>query len=312
MSKRTSPARAVIVFLILLGPIRLPPNGARAQSLEARLDLGFGYDSNITETNDPESSVFTQVECVVSLPLSQMTQSGSLDLFGSARATDYLDTRRSGDLLIGSQWQYDWPSHKIFFTAAGFGKIFRTDILKEDESNTLGLYLSLDWNIDSHSTCFLSQTIAYDDYVHDYLPGIRRSAQPDHMPYATWISTTQAGLSRIVSPRFETSAYLEYRRGDSTIHHESFQGGGLGLECRFFPGPDWEVLLEGHLMRLSYRQSKRRPQRNDTTIRSKLFILRRLKYFELFGSLASTAGHSSWDEETFERIVMQCGISWAF
>lgn len=118
--------------------------------------------------------------------------------------------------------------------------------------------------------------------------------------------SSDAGVNIRLHPMVTMTLFGLYNRLYSNIKTESYDGFGSSVFCRFSPEPSWGISTEAFIWKNDFDGGQDRTDHfRSANIVATLFIDR----YELFIRMDYMDNDSTFDYETFKRLITKCGVA---
>lgn len=300
--------------------------GAQGADWEAALEAGIGLDDNVARSASGKASGFILWGGEASV---HFQPAGAFPLLISGylygRYQDYLSAGDNHLLGMGLDLSAPLMAGVLTPGITLEGSVLRDGERPDEDRNVGRIAGRLRWLAGDRLTVLVQEAWsrrAYDDPVlcgtdpAGMGPGRRMGqqgepclARPDRRDD---LLVTELVLSFYPAPTWVTALTGTYARNDSSIAPESYTEGGGALRLTWVPSPRWEFSAEGGWRRAAYDTFEDLPDRRDDLFRVGAGASRVFSAWELYFDLAYENNDSTWESETYHRMVTRCGVLWHF
>ncbi len=336
-------------FIALIA-LALQVLSARADAFDVSAQFSGGYDSNVIQARDEEGSGFGLYGLSVGHRLYENTDGLSSDLYLEGSYQQYFDFDDNYMVKAGgaTDWFYtDSLKPQIYYE----GLIYRDDEFEADDLNQLMLGGRLEWLAHARLTAALDQAVLYLDGKEDpfYAPGEVPStpggpsgpgrhgqgsggfgggtggmggmggsagtggtaggAITDVSGNAV-LSRTRTELTFFISPALSAGTRLTFHRMWASEDRDAYRGGGASVFADWTPVPKYKIFAAFEYLTADYVDDP--DERKDNIRTADLGLIRSFDSFDLFAKARWQDIDSTLWAETYQRTVIQCGVSWYF
>ncbi|MDY6854776.1 MAG: hypothetical protein SWO11_08725 [Thermodesulfobacteriota bacterium] len=299
-------------------------------ALDIDLQLSGGYDDNASLSSEPEESWFFRYQTTYVQQFHSETSSLRGGLFLDFSYQDYLTT--------SDNYTFEAGGTTSLLTAAGYlqpGILYRTALHRDDEnpeeemlSHEVGLYA--EYIVNAKFSMGVQQTWSLDDYRNpvEYLDdtssgsgqgngNMRRNQVTSVIidPRDDNVIATQFQCTFYISPNLIAQTTAHYDQLSSSIQTEKHDSKGLIFDLLWAHNDHWEVSIISAVQRTDFERASGTPHRLDN-VKLLSFIVDRYFFLKrklgLFFQMEYLDNNSSIEDESYHRMVTECGLLFQF
>lgn len=291
-----------------------------AFAFNASLGINAGYDSNVNSTHDESGSPFTAFHMNLNHQMSHDSAYGKSGVYLNSLYKYF--SRFENNLAANAGAYYSFFPGSDRFMALGLieAGMYRDDEDKFDELNRIKTGAQLKYFYSGRLTFQLAQYFNWNRFLEPVEYAVLEQPAPGSGNAETSLliltkhrndcyASTDLGMNLKLHSMVTLTLYALYNRLYSNIETEAHDGFGSSVYYRFSPDPSWGISTQGFIWRNTYDGGF---DRTDTcrsvNLLANLFIDR----YELFLRTDFMDNDSSLDDETYTRVITQCGISVIF
>ena len=304
------------LFLLIIVSIAAWHNDVFA--FNATLGINGGYDNNVNATPDESGSTFTTFHMNLNHQMSHDKAYGKSGIYLNSFYKYFSQFEDNLAANAGAYYSF-FPGSDRFMTLGLIETgMYRDEEDKYDELNRIKTGVQLKYFHSGRTTFHLAQYFNWNRYLEpvEYAVLEQQSGSGSGNAGTSLLvltkhrndcyASTDLGINIKLHPMFTLTMYALYNKLYSNIETEAYDGFGSSVYCRFSPDPSWGISTEGFIWRNTYDGGFNRTDTyRSVNLLANLFIDR----YELFLRADFMDNDSSFDDETYTRIITQCGIS---
>lgn len=311
-----------IVFIFFFFQIRT------GLTLETSIQISSGFDSNASRRENSESSFFAHYD--LSLEHSFFHSQNPVDLNGYFQGfyQDYFQLKDNYGVKVGGSIGVPLKNGLVLPRIIGEGFIFRDDLVKEDEKNEWMIGGDLRWHMSGRLTLDIHQTWTWIDYrlpfimVHQMSPQrhgrkemvslIERPRGVQEIEQNDVLCSSSIDTIFYLTPALNTKISAGYGTLDSSVKTESYTITSFGFSANWSINDNWGVEGGFSWMFKSFDHIASMYDREDTIWTGWTRMSYQFSFVEMFIRGDWIYNASTLDQETYHRVITQCGIEFSF
>jgi len=261
-------------------------------------------------------------------PLSPPYISAEGDIFIKGDYQDYLDVPDNYELQGGLSFSFPLAKGRWLSSIFSEAAIYRDSFIPEDDRDELTAGGAVEWLTTGRFSLIVRQSWSWIDYKEPVIfytdshtsedgkgMGWSHGHGGENQHYQSFsrddrISSSGFEGKFFLSPTIETSLSAEYNYLNSSVETESYLQNGLYFSFLWKPHDMWEINAKSFLKNTDYDNPTL--DRTDKTFFTSLGISCFINNFEIFLQIENTENNSSFDTESYQQMVTQCGFLFSF
>jgi hypothetical protein len=289
-----------------------------AFALDMTIGIGAGYDDNVNATPDESGSAFAACRLYLSHQFLHETAYGKSHLYLDGFCKQYVEFDNNISMNAGADYSC-YPGDKRFMVSGLIGVgMYRDNEDAHDEFDQMKAGGKVTYfytgatRFEFFQLCYWNQYLEPDYEISGYSlnPGSGTNGTVSTPIYTLEdrrdvYLLSELGMHHQLHPMFGITLFALYGRLFSTITTENYYGNGGFFSCRLSPSPSWGVSVETSIWKNNFDDNSRTDSYSASGLVMNMFFDR----YELFFRTDFIRNDSTLDWETYQRLIMQCGVS---